>query len=73
MRHTETERAVHRFNAAIVVGDGHATILWRFHYGPGKANHVREVTVFTAAEGVITEALGHSTTPAEQALPLPTE
>lgn len=57
----------------IDVGDRHATILWRFRYGPGEADYVRGVNVMTIADGVITEALGYSKTPAEQTLPLPTE
>jgi hypothetical protein len=129
MSRTETEKVVHRFNAAIVdhdpaplaalvgancvmeavqpapdgeryegkaaclefweamaedrttqfeaerfdIGDGHATILWRFRYGAGQADHVRGVTVMTIADGLITEALGYSKTPVAQALPLPTE
>jgi ketosteroid isomerase-like protein len=55
------------------IGDGHAAILWRFRYGPGRTDHVRGVTVMTIADGKITEALGYSKTPGAQALPLPTE
>lgn len=44
---------------AIVAGDGHGVILWRYRFGPGLAQSVRGVTVMRVREGLITEAHGY--------------
>lgn len=46
----------------IVVAGEHATIRWRYRFGPGPKDYVRGVNLMTVRDGRIIEALGYAKT-----------
>lgn len=44
----------------VVVHGDHATIRWRYRFGPGPNDYVRGVTLMTVSNGVVVEALGYT-------------
>jgi ketosteroid isomerase-like protein len=46
----------------VVTSGDHATIRWRYRFGPGLSQSVRGVTLMRARDGMIVEALGYAKT-----------